>query len=382
MSISYTRYLDTLTAPPDIHDQRRQPLMMGEVVLTVILAVVIGLADVALISAALADQLPVWMAVALHLAVIFVAFLVTMVRGRAGTDTRGANIAVMLAAVTGPFGAFGSIITALSHLFYQRESLSFSEWFRVIYPRPTPTPGESLYDNIVLEVDAQIQSYDVIPFTDVMRLGSASEKREAINQMTLQFHPRFAPAFRQALKDPVLSVRTLAANAIARIETHLATQERKLQRALERTEDEDVPELLLAAGQFYDDYAYSGLLDVERERRFYQQALKFYRQYLQFYGEDARVEAWIGRVLIRSGEREEAANWLKQLLDKSGADSRIVGRIVGWYAELLYDLGRFAELRQFTEQHDAAIQALAHEEPDSPLANTLPLWVASREEAA
>lgn len=372
----FTRYLENYIAPPDIHDVKRLPLAAAEMTLTVILAIIMGLVDLCLIWAALSHGLPGWMCLLLHIAMIVLAGLFTAARAKGNMDTRAAAMTVLLVAVAGPFGALGAILMALSHLFFRDEGLSFAEWFRFIYPRPVPSLGETLYDDIITAADIQPKNYDVVPFTDVMRLGSSAQKREAINRMTLQFHPRFAEAFQLALKDSALSVRTLAATSISRIEHQLADQERRLHGKLTHHNGEQSPELLLAAAQFYDDYAFSGILDTDRQQRFYNQAYEYYQRYLRRRSNDHRVAVWIGRLLIRSGQLERAAQWLKQLLDEGKTD----GQLLSWYAEVLFNLGRFQELRQFMSRYRANLQALETDERFQTLGDSIRLW--TEQEAA
>ena len=92
-----------------------------------------------------------------------------------------------------------------------------------------------------------------------------------------------------------------------------------------------------------------------------------------------RAAAWVGRLLVRSGEQEKAANWLKQLVDEGHTD----GYILSWYVEVLYNLRRFAELRKFVQSYGGKLEQVLHDDRFMPLADTMQLWLKpSREVAA
>lgn len=376
-TMDYTRYVEPFISDPDIHDEQRLSLGKANLVSGIILALIVGIIDVVLIWLALNGTLPGWLALGVHCVLVFAIFLIFILPAtRTGTDVRLSQMVVLLAFVAGPFGAFGGILMALSHLFFRSDSLSFAEWFQFIYPRPTPSLGESVYDDIVLEIDEQSKNYDVVPFVDVMRLGSPEQKCEAINQMALHFHPRYSEAFDLALKDNALSVRTLAATTVSRIERQLSSQEQKLKQVIERGDPS--PELLLATARFYDDYSYSGILDADRQQRFSAEAYEFYQRYLRRRSDDEQVAVWVGRLLVRSGQLQRAAEWLKTMLD----EGRGGNQVLGWYAEVLFQLGRYDEVSHFVRDHRAAFSVMMDDERYTHMANSIRLWVDDQQEAA
>ena len=79
----------------------------------------------------------------------------------------------------GIFGAMGTLISILMHFWHMRLAQSFSEWFSTIFPRFERELPEKIYDNIMFGRDENPLSYSVIPFSDVMEIGSENQKREA-----------------------------------------------------------------------------------------------------------------------------------------------------------------------------------------------------------
>ena len=375
--LNFTSYLDDYLTDPDVHDVRKTPISTPEIVFSLLISVIIGLIDLWLTIGAMDGAIGTGFALLVHLVVVAIGYIITMARKKTGMDTRASSTTLLLILFAGCFGAFGAIMMMISHILFRQEAITFKEWVKFIYPRPTPTMGESIYDDIDLKVDEHPKQYDVLPFMDVMRLGTASQKREVINQIVHHFDPRYAPVLNEALKDNSLSVRTLAATSVVRIEKQLQQKEQKLEQVLQH--HEQTPELLLATARFYDDYAFSGIIDSERKQRYIKQAYDFYQRYIRRRSNDMRAAAWVGRLLVRSGEQEKAANWLKQLVDEGHTD----GYILSWYVEVLYNLRRFAELRKFVQSYGGKLEQVLHDDRFMPLADTMQLWLKpSREVAA
>ena len=367
--LDFTSYLDQYLSDPDVHDVCTTPISPGEVLFSLLVALFIGLIDLWLTLAVIDGGVAASFALIIHFVIIGIGYLLTFLRNQSGMDTRASSTTLLMLLIAGPFGGLGAIAMILSHLVFRQDSLSFSEWVGFIYPRPQMTLGEEIYDDIDLKVDEHPRQYDVLPFMDVMRLGSVEQKREAINQVMLHFNPRFASVLQAALKDHSLSVRTLAATSIARLEKELQGKERKLEQILQHSEQ--TPELLLATARFYDDYAFSGLVDSERKDHYIKQSYDFYQRYIRRRSGDTRVAAWVGRLLVRSGQQEKAASWLKQLIEEDRSD----GHIISWYLEVLFSLGRYAELRNFMQSHSAKLEQLLHDERFAPLSDTIQLWL-------
>lgn len=373
---SFVDYLDPYLEDPDIHELRKSPIAANEIALSLIIAVVIGLIDLWLTIACVNESIAPSFALVIHLVISAVAAFIVFAKHKSDMDTRASSTTLALVAFSGFFGAFGSIAMIIAHLMFRSDSMSFREWVAFIYPRPLPTLGEAIYDDIALKVDDHPRSYDVLPLMDVMRLGTVSQKREAINLAAMHFSPAYSPVLRVALKDPALSVRALAATTMARLEKQLQLREQKLQHVLSHREQ--TPDLLLVAARFYDDYAFSNIVDNDRSQHYVKQAYELYQRYLRRRSGDVKAAAWVGRLLIRSGQPEKAASWLKQLIDEGRSDSRILS----WYLEVMYSLGRFAELRSFAQGYQGKLEQLVHEDHFLPLSDAVHMWLKHGKEVA
>ena len=206
-----------------------------------------------------------------------------------------------------------------------------------------------------------------MPFADVMRLGSENQKRRALAKMTSRFSPRFAPAFKIALNDSNNTIRVQAATAIAKIERDFGTKLDRIEMA--RAKEPKNPFLIMALAKFYDDYAFTGVLDPELEQLNRERAVNTYKTYLQH--DPNSSDAWtaIGRLMFRNKQWEEAADWFRHALDRGWKSETMVL----WYFECLFRLGQFRELRRALLEYGRTI--INHEELPTNVRNAVSLWM-------
>src|SRR5690606_10499429 len=95
--------------------------------------------------------------------------------------------------------------------------------------------------------------------------------------------------------------------------------------------------VLLALAEHYDQYAYTGLLDAEREHVNRDMALEYYNRYLEFNSQDVNVRARIGRIYMRNKQYDEAAAWFRKCIDV-GYKSESIQQ---WYMEALFASNRY-----------------------------------------
>jgi len=276
----------------------------------------------------------------LHLLISGVAALMVWGYFRRGGYVAHLAMLVIVSAVAGIFGSAGALFGFLAYLFFTRSSHSFSEWYESIFPADLPTESQKIYDDILEGIDENTRPYAVMPFVEVMQLGSEQQKRRALARMTSCFHPRLAPAFKIALKDTSNTIRVQAATAVAKIEKGFMATRDQIEMA--RIKEPHNITLLFALARFFDDYAFTGILDTALEKTNRSRAIETYKAYLK--QDPNHKEAWmaIGRLLYRDRQWEEAAEWFHQALDRDWH----MPQMILWYVECLFRLGRYAELRR------------------------------------
>lgn len=280
-------------------------------------------------------------ALVIHLVCCLVAYIYTVVSIRLGKGARFGIVFSIFVTVLGPFAAAGTMLMLIVFKISKPYATSFTEWYYSIFPEDRVSLSQEIADALQYGRDKSWQDYSIIPFVDVIKRGTESQKREAILKMTQFFHPDFGSVIKMALKEDASNVvRVQAATAITKIKNNFFSQLMNLEKLRRKYPDKN--EILLAIASVYDDLAFSTILEPEQEAEARQLAMKFYEEYRVHRPNDKRIQYLIGRLLMRQARYEEAARWL------GGAITSETAKLDIWvlYAECLYRLGRYDDLRR------------------------------------
>lgn len=364
--------VDQLLEREDIHDLRRQSAV--GILPFLIVSLILGLAHAAnLFFVAIRGEYSLLFLI-IHAGLTFISYLYAKVVQSGGGDARLPYLMTIMGVASGPFGVFGTFVCAVLMLFYSRSATSFHEWFLSLFPDRDVPRVEQMYDDIILGRDEQGKDYTVMPFLDVMSVGSTEQKRTALGRMTADFRSTFAPAFRLALRDDRSTIRVQAATSIAKIENAFYDRLVKLQTLVEHFPKR--PEVKKALALHYDDYAFTGLLDPYREAQNRERARAVYLEYLSQVPGDVEVRQNIGRLLVRAGKAQEAADWFKASLD----DGYVTDSIKLWYFECLFNSAQYTKLRDAVFTLPVNRQLVESEKPQ--LAEAITLWAQTRRQTA
>ena len=366
-NIDYYAYVEDALAPEDIHDANRVSAATATNGLFLILAIVVSLLHGFNLYLFIGAETWPIIPILIHLAISTVTAMITYAQYRNGMDVQHLAILSIVSFVTGIFGSLGALFGFIGTVIFRNRAHHFKEWYETIFPTDQVSESQYIYDAIVEGLDENPRTYGVMPFVDVMRLGSENQKRRALAKMTSRFSPRFSPAFKIALSDSSNTIRVQAATAVAKIERDFM---RKLERIEEaRARKPNDPALIMALAKFYDDYAFTGVLDPELEKLNRERAINTYKSYLQ--QDPNSPEAWIaiGRLLYRNRQWEEAAEWFRHALDRGWK----VNNMVLWYFECLFRLGQFRELRRAVLEHGRGITG--QEELPKDVRDAVSLWL-------
>lgn len=364
---NYDQLIEEILAPEDVHEANRiSPLNVNNglflifaLVMTVIHAVILYM----LIKTSVWPIVPILV----HVLVSAFAIVFTYAQYKSGLDVHHLAIMTIVSTVAGIFGTLGALLGFFVTAIFRARSQQFMEWYESIFPTDHLYDPEVVNDQIVEGIDENPQRYSVMPFLDVMRLGSEGQKRRAIGKMTTRFSPRFAPAFRVALADSSNSIRVQAATAVAKIERDFGRKLARIEAA--RSKDSRNPHLTMALAKFYDDYAFIGVLDPELENLNRERAINTYKSYLQ--QDPNSSEAWlaVGRLMFRSQRWDEAADWFRAALDR-GWNSE---QMVMWYFESLFRLGQYGELRRAILEYGRGV--VHKDELPADVRNAVSMWM-------
>jgi len=338
--VDYYQVVEDVLAPEDVHGANTITEATASNGLFIILAIVMTIAHGFNLWLFLNSGMWPIIPVIIHCIISAVAAVVTYTQYNRGMDVQHLAIMTIVSSVAGLFGTLGALFGFFSTVIFRSRSQEFEDWYESIFPTDLPSDPETIYDRIIEGIDENPSHYSVMPFADVMRLGSENQKRRALAKMTSRFSSRFAPAFRMALADPSNTIRVQAATAVAKVERDFG---RKLERIeMARAKDPHNPVLTLALAKFYDDYAFTGVLDPELEKLNRERAINTYKTYLQH--DPNASEAWtaIGRLMFRNKQWADAADWFRHALDRGWTSNTMVL----WYFECLFRLGQYRELRR------------------------------------
>ncbi|MCG5242531.1 hypothetical protein ACIU1J_18130 [Azospirillum doebereinerae] len=281
-------------------------------------------------------------AVVLHVALCGALAVWVRSRARRGLDLRLAGLMLVTTPVLGPLGPLFTLATAALHALFRRYATGFQDWYLSLFPDSEMEPAQELYELIVSGREtSHLAAGD--SFTDVMSVGSPQQKQAVIALVARHFRPAFTPALQAGLADADPSVRVQAATATARVEHEFNERWLALDHAVQTRPDD--AESRAALARHLDDYAFCGLLDSNREAEIREKALDGYRRGLEQAPDDDDLRHDLGRLLMRCGLANEAAERLEPSVDRTKDR-----RILFWYAESLFRLGRYAELRDLSRR--------------------------------
>lgn len=261
---------------------------------------------------------------------------------RHSADQRLDGLLAVVTIFMGPSGPPCALLCALMLAIFRRYATGFHDWYLSLFPESQIAPAQELYEMIVAGRE-RAGAATVSSFTDVMTVGSPQQKQAVIALVARHFRPAFTPALKLGLADADPSVRVQAATATARVEHEFNERWLKLNRVVDSHPDDGGAHYALA--RHLDEYAFCGLLDANREQELRQKALERYRAALALASDDSALRNDMGRLLLRIGLAAEAAETLAPVAAAAAVSGAPDRRLLAWYAESLFRLGRFDELR-------------------------------------
>ncbi|PJK28798.1 tetratricopeptide repeat protein [Minwuia thermotolerans] len=282
---------------------------------------------------------PRWTPGAIHLATVAVVAAAAWRFRPTGSPSRLLTLLALSTFFLGPFGPLGTLLALGLHALFRRRATPFEEWYASLFPEEVDMPSRRLFEMLTRGLADAAGQENVTSFTDVLQYGSIEQKRAVISLLSRDFRPEFAPALLSALSDPNPAVRVQAATAAANIEGDFLERAIELETRARRHPGD--AEAQVRAARHFDDYAYSGILDEDRQRENRDKAQTYYRKALEL--DPARHDATlgVGRLLVRGDRLEEAESWFEE-----GFRRGVLGPSeLSWYMEAAYRLGDFDKLR-------------------------------------
>jgi tetratricopeptide (TPR) repeat protein len=317
-------------------DHGSQPLTLLGNAPDLAMAAAIGLIEFAITWLLLHGRMRVIDAAAGHAMVValIAGQLLLFIKWR--RDLRLTMILLAFTLALGPLGPAATLLTAVMTFIFAREAKPFEAWYRTLFP---DSEDDSSFFEGMRSQQSDPQT-SIMPLIDVLTFGSHDQKQALLNLITANFRPAFAQVLKTALNDNNNAIRVQAASAITKIENEFMGRALELTRRAQ--EHPDDPEAITSIARHYDDYAYIGLLDIDREKDCRKNAIDYYRHYLTLEPTNVKTRIAIGRILVRERRYEEAVEWFEQ---SSLPDETTEGAV--WYVESLFRAGKFEKLRTF-----------------------------------
>jgi tetratricopeptide (TPR) repeat protein len=301
-----------------------------------------------------------------HLLITAVLSLVAFYASRKEWDLRFLLLLWFGIVIFGPFGSLAYLSCFLFYVIYKRLSTPFEKWYSSLFPDLQLTQAGRIYERIISGWDDYKTQREVISFQDLMRVGSLEQKQTALEMIVLNFNPLLAPILKLALDDPSNQIRVQAASIVAKIDRDF--EEKKIALLNDLQAHPEQLTKLLALAEHLDTYAFSGILDVIREKEYRELAIEYYREYIEQRPEDHQAWMALGRLLNRVNAFDQVMTWFEERLKKS---AYIPPSGFVWYWEALYMLHSFNKLSD--SAHDE-YRKLLKTHPQKNVLDCVELW--------
>lgn len=311
----------------------------------------------------------VWMhaftaALLVHVVSLGIAGLIVYLRAREGSGVRIPAMVLIGTAGAGVFGSAGALL-ALGVMKWSRLEGGTAEWFATLFPESAHHDLEVSASSARMAMTTESDG-EVLPLVDLLESGDEFQKQAVVALVARSFRPSLAPLLQRALQDPSNAVRVQAATTLARIEGEFLEREVELRRDLAEAGGGD-DDCTLKLARLLDDYAFTGLLDPEREEQNRTGALDLYLDYLTRHPDDSTVRTAVARLLIRRGDYEGAEPWLEPV---GNGDPGTQGTM--WRMEIAFRLERWEELHHLAEVHAGHLEQEMEAAP--ALRDVIALW--------
>lgn len=345
--------------------ESKREIIIGQRLRLLLPAPIVLAAEGAMLASLLNREIGAIEWLGLHLAVSLALLVWAKWIGRRIRRNQVAWYLFVTTAALGPLGPITAMTTGALLVVFHRDWFDFQAWYASLFPTETRSRVNDLYESL-LRRQRSTAGAAVESFADILSSGDAARKRLVIGLLTRHFRPGFAPALKLALTDTDPSVRTQAATAVATIEGGFLARAQVLHRKVrERPKSFKRREQL---ARHYDDYAFTGLLDPERERDNRIRALESYQEALKVRPRDPGLWLAIGRLLVRERRYDAAASWFTV----AEARGLISADMLLWNLEALFKLGRYDKVRETFAQHGDLFRAGGKHPPQVP--DVIRLW--------
>jgi hypothetical protein len=301
-------------------------------------------------------------AAALHLGALIGLVFWIRARRRQHVDIRMHVLLALMGATLGVIGVLGVLWCLLFVFLMAKNSKTFESWYRELVRDPRTAPLQRLLDDIASGREETACTTQIVNYHAVLAHGSHEERQGVMSHVARHFQPSFMPLIEEALRHRDASLRVQAATAIEKLQAAFTRSWLKLQASAQRHSQDFETHLRLAA--HLDAYADSRLLEPAREAQLRERAVKAFRHCLALQPGNAEARRGLIQALVKTGLTAEAIVQLSEIPQHERTAEE-------WtcYASCLFDLGRYADLREL-----ANVMSDHSAEMSQELRSALALW--------
>lgn len=320
-----------------------------------LLTLLVLLIEIRIVQLWLNKDMDTFIFIGIHGGVVAMLGFWTIMLHRFGHSQQLPPLLTLFTGVMGPFGIGGTLVATGLYYWFKRSSTPFSEWYQSLFPDFEDAVIRDIFHKAVSTKDFYMEKQPVTPFLDVLHYGTTKQKQAMIVILINHHHGKFAGVLRKALEDKEGSVRVLAAKGMAKIEQHYMDRNMELEN-LYRERKISSFELMKSQILNNDEYIYSGILDDIRETDVRLRTIKSCKKYLDQNPDDLDIRFIVGRMLLRGGKDNHAAEWYEDCLHQGFTSPKIFV----WYFECLYRMGQFNKLRKQSAIYFEEIEQYKH----------------------
>jgi tetratricopeptide (TPR) repeat protein len=299
-----------------------------------------------------------------HAVIVAVVAGITFIISRVGKDITYSLLLLIFTAFTGPIGSALIFFSIILYVFYSRDSISFADWLKSIFPDEGLTREQKVFEEIEIRGESFVDLTDISNYGDIMAIGTEKQKRRALTNILQYYRPRFGLLLKKALYDPSNAIRVQAATAMAKLQKHYTDPIISKERFIRQTKNPD----LIPLAKAYDDYLNSGIITNERKQEITQKAIEVYQAHLKKHPEDKASQFLLGEKFLDEGNFLRA----ERLLEDCVKLDKINPRIFSWYIQSLYYQKKYTKIRKVLEGYKAKLDT---ENPNTILAlQQLKFW--------
>ncbi|RCK43096.1 hypothetical protein TH25_22405 [Thalassospira profundimaris] len=281
----------------------------------------------------------------LHVASAILVVVLCYWRARKGYFIREYCVLAAGYLLCGFLGAAGGLLLVIISILTRNDTWRFREWYMALFPADHASTAENLYSQLISGSRTVGPEHSVTVYTDLMQEADTEEKLAIVTLVSRYFRPDFANVIIMAMNDDDPTVRVLAASAKARIENRFLANVLKIQDTIRKKPDNFDAKMALAT--LYDDYAFTSLLDREREIENRKLALETYEQCRSERPDDATPPYRIGRLLNRQRDFVAAANMFEIALERASNKQAIAS----WLIEANYNAKNYDRVHELIARH-------------------------------